>query len=118
MLHDTKAEARIEEELFHNSLSCEQRILLKAVDVLNHVGWGRCAYRSSDGRVCAVGAIRIAAGFGPQFITTENSQYECYLRALHTLERTVGSPTVEDWNDYPSTYAAEVKYQMLLAALG
>lgn len=40
--------------------ACELR--LKAVEVIQRLGWGTGDYQRADGRVCVIGALKIAAG--------------------------------------------------------
>lgn len=90
-------------------------VLLKAVEAIGALGWGRAVFQDgTGGPVCALGAIGIvvsdyAGGF---------EETELGARATHLLADEVGCETYEipDWNDDPARTKEEVIDAMTKAA--
>lgn len=66
-------------------------ILLRAVEVLKERGWNKYSLVDCDGRVCAVGAIKVATGMHPESIEWSSDRGA---EAAFTI-RVVGSRTCD-----------------------
>lgn len=87
------------------------KILSGAADLLESRGHTKGRYVRDDGSLCAVGAMRVAAGLGAN--TTRPGEEHtleciCYRIAYFRLLDAVGAHDVADWNDEEWTTAAEV----------
>lgn len=75
-------------------------VLMRAHGVLRERGWGQGLMESADGRVCAVGAIRLAAGATFCAIyTMTDEQYLASETARDYLSSVIGGARDVDWND-------------------
>jgi hypothetical protein len=98
------------------------RVLNGAADLIELRGWHRGGFHEeSSGRVCAAGAIRVAAGGVPyesceEASATEMAFAECL--AAHGLARPGHCPieVIGQWNDAEGRTAAEVVATLRAAA--
>jgi hypothetical protein len=92
-------------------------VLRRAERVLARRGWCREDYEDEQGRVCAEGAINLAA-YGNPYPTDEtpDDQYRVAESATKAVMTHLEVPTLVNWTDETAQDAAEVRAALLAAA--
>lgn len=88
------------------------KILLKAADLIEQRGHCKNAYQSMDGRLCALGAIRVASGFDANSLSCYSVVNTPAMRVALAVD-----DSVHFWNDEPERTAAEVVATLRSVAL-
>lgn len=95
--------------------SADPELFDKAVEVLEQRGWCQGKLEATDGRVCAVGALRAAAWGDPYsrtFPGEEKVDVEPVERALDAVNAVLSGPRarsmIVSFNDEPGRTAEEV----------
>lgn len=76
----------------------------KAIEILKTRGWCTARYENSEGQVCMVGAVQLAA-FGESFLGNTPITTEIYARLRAEIPGRMG---IVAWNDYYANNAAAV----------
>ena len=93
------------------------KILLKAASLIEERGWCQHALETHEGRMCANGAVWIAAGRPVSKDGVPPPEWHLTYRAARTrLWSSVGH--VHDWNDAKDRTQAEVVAKLRAVALG
>lgn len=108
-----ETEARPQGEV--KELDDASKLLLKAAAVIEDRGWCQWSYESLDGRVCLLGALKVAAGGSPNDDEDEDSVVGIAKRAMAGA---VGKVFVHSWNDHPNRTKEEVVAKLRAVALG
>lgn len=78
-------------------------IFEQAIEEIEKRGWCQGGFESSNGSVCAAGALKAALGVKPtDSVFTLHPAHPAYLGSLEVLAGVVGSPSVAaiaEWND-------------------
>lgn len=85
----------------------------RAAEVLKDRGWTRDEFASTDGCVCATGAIRVATGYDPESSAADANSIAAEVTARAVIIATgdrehTGRAHLEIWNDDDSRTADEV----------
>lgn len=91
-----------------------QRVLLRAADVIEECGWCQGAYSMMDGRVCAIGAIKVAIGLSPD----DDEEDTAFVIARRAMSDALGVQFVHEWNDDEKRTKEEVTAKLRAVALG
>lgn len=79
-------------------------LLLEAANILEHSGWCQYAMQDEKGRLCMLGAIKMA-------MYMKNVSGEYYQRSVIRVMQHIGGKTryrIPEWNDEPGRTKAEV----------
>lgn len=87
-------------------LSPERRLLWEAARLIEERGHARGALVTSDGRMCALGALNCAATGDPRD-TLKRSNVPGYAKAFNAIRARAGGSIVS-WNNAPERTASEV----------
>jgi hypothetical protein len=78
----------------------EKKLMKKAIKVLNERGWNRGWFTSTEGGVCAVGALNVAAGYDPSNTPDVVTRLvEQKLDVLVARNKRNGCTCLTDYND-------------------
>jgi hypothetical protein len=91
-------------------------VLRRAEQVIGERGWCQGEMEAADGRVCAWGAIHLAAADTVDPARMPTDAYQLVDRAEEVLYDHIDSGTIPDWNDRPGRMAIEVRAALLAAA--
>lgn len=93
------------------TMSAEESVVIAdrldaAADYIEEHGWARGSYEEPDGRVCAIGALRIQCGLLNFDLVRLDIPHDEWLRRsielsalTHALSPIVGDRSVAEWND-------------------
>ncbi len=90
--------------------------LEKAIENIDHYGWQQGAFQRRDGRLCAMGALRMAYGTLHRSVemTLNGTDYQNYSRDCIYLKKAIGGEQylevgIAEFNDDGSTTVEDVK---------
>lgn len=83
-------------------------VLIGAVNALTERGHCRFTLEETDGKVCAVGALRYAAFQDPNLLDYYSPNADAYARAVMLMNKAVPGASIPRWNDADSTSTEDV----------
>lgn len=93
------------------------KLLLKAADVIERLGWCQNNLQSPDGRVCFAGAMKLAS-YGTIWPEGPGAIQPTMEAAWTRFERFVGTDRASKWNDADGRTQDEVVAKLRAVALG
>lgn len=91
------------------------RLLLRAADIIESHGWCQNSYTSAGGKLCLLGAVKVARGLTPEDAEDTEALVE---RACERVYVSLGLRRVHIWNDEPGRTKEEVIAKLRSVALG
>lgn len=82
----------------------------RTIDVLQERGHTKGIYEELDGKVCFIGAMRIASGVDPGELPLIGSEVDAVYHTLWlVVEEIIGNEdSISSWNDQPETTVEDV----------